>query len=245
MSDGTPELFVGDPGMRVENLTLTKLRCFGPEPTPVPLHAELTTVVGPNGAGKTAPLQAQMRLFGVTRAQRTIVPADFLIVIPFAERFAAISQAGKGLPRDSAMKSSRSVAGIPRSAASSRTGREAFCIRPRRMLGSWNCGSGDAGCKKDASVAHLQSLTVSRSSPSSGGSFKAKDSRYFSRATLGLACRESRFTLSVGRESCLIGADASGSRRVLGWPRAKRSARRMRNSTSKRNRRRRHTENEQ
>ena len=63
--------------MFVESLTLTNFRCFGAAPTKVALHAELTTIVGPNGAGKTALLQALMRLFGVTRAQRTIVLADF------------------------------------------------------------------------------------------------------------------------------------------------------------------------
>lgn len=63
--------------MYVESLTLTNFRCFGVAPTKVALHAELTTIVGPNGAGKTALLQALMRLFGVTRTQRTIVLADF------------------------------------------------------------------------------------------------------------------------------------------------------------------------
>lgn len=63
--------------MHVESLTLTNFRCFGAAPTKVALHAELTTIVGPNGAGKTALLQALMRLFGVTRAQRTIMLADF------------------------------------------------------------------------------------------------------------------------------------------------------------------------
>lgn len=63
--------------MHVESLTLTNFRCFGATPTKVALNAELTTIVGPNGAGKTALLQALMRLFGVTRAQRTIMLADF------------------------------------------------------------------------------------------------------------------------------------------------------------------------
>lgn len=63
--------------MHVESLTLTNFRCFGAAPTKVALHVELTTIVGPNGAGKTALLQALMRLFGVTRAQRTIMLADF------------------------------------------------------------------------------------------------------------------------------------------------------------------------
>ncbi|SFN99621.1 putative ATP-dependent endonuclease of the OLD family [Variovorax sp. PDC80] len=68
--------------MHVESVTLTNFRCFGGAPTKVALDAELTTIVGPNGAGKTALLQALMRLFGVTRAQRTIVLADFHVPPP-------------------------------------------------------------------------------------------------------------------------------------------------------------------
>ncbi len=67
--------------MHVESLTLENFRCFGPTPTTVLFDAEITTIVGPNGAGKTALLQALMRLYGVTRAQRTIVPADFHVAL--------------------------------------------------------------------------------------------------------------------------------------------------------------------
>jgi putative ATP-dependent endonuclease of the OLD family len=65
--------------MYIESLTLTNYRCFGETPTRVALDEALTAIVGPNGAGKTALLQALMRLFGVTRAQRTVVPADFYV----------------------------------------------------------------------------------------------------------------------------------------------------------------------
>ena len=71
--------------MHVEGLTLENFRCFGLMPTTVLFDAEITTIVGPNGAGKTALLQALMRLFGVTRAQRTIVPADFHVALAGAE----------------------------------------------------------------------------------------------------------------------------------------------------------------
>ncbi|WP_229413103.1 ATP-dependent nuclease [Massilia alkalitolerans] len=43
----------------------------------IPFSHAVTAIVGPNGSGKTAVLQALMRLFGVTRAQRTVVPSDF------------------------------------------------------------------------------------------------------------------------------------------------------------------------
>ena len=41
------------------------------------LEESLTAIVGPNASGKTALLQALCRMFGVTRAQRTIVRSDF------------------------------------------------------------------------------------------------------------------------------------------------------------------------
>lgn len=63
--------------MRIEVVTLSGFRCFGPDPITVPLSAEITAVVGPNAAGKTALLQALAKLFGVSRAQRTIDRSDF------------------------------------------------------------------------------------------------------------------------------------------------------------------------
>ena len=63
--------------MHIENVTITGFRCFGPTPAIIPLSAGLTAIVGANASGKTAVLQALTRLFGVTRAQRTIVPSDF------------------------------------------------------------------------------------------------------------------------------------------------------------------------
>ena len=65
--------------MHIESIALTNFRCFGPATETVLLQSDLTTVVGPNGSGKTALLQALMRLFGVTRAQRTIATSDFHI----------------------------------------------------------------------------------------------------------------------------------------------------------------------
>jgi len=63
--------------MRIESIALSGFRCFGRDPIKVPVSAEITTVVGPNAAGKTAFLHALSKLFGVTRAQRTILHSDF------------------------------------------------------------------------------------------------------------------------------------------------------------------------
>lgn len=63
--------------MRLESVTLAGFRCFGPEPITVGLAAEITAVVGPNAAGKTALLHALSKLFGVSRAQRTVQRSDF------------------------------------------------------------------------------------------------------------------------------------------------------------------------
>jgi len=61
----------------IESVTLSGFRCFGPEAITVPIAAEITAVVGPNAAGKTALLQALAKLFGVSRAQRTVQRSDF------------------------------------------------------------------------------------------------------------------------------------------------------------------------
>lgn len=63
--------------MRIETITLSGFRCFGPKPTTVALSPEITALVGPNAAGKTALLQALSKLFGVSHAQRIIQRSDF------------------------------------------------------------------------------------------------------------------------------------------------------------------------
>lgn len=63
--------------MLIESVTLSGFRSFGVDPVVVPLAPEITAVVGPNGAGKTALLHAIAKLFGVSRAQRTIHRSDF------------------------------------------------------------------------------------------------------------------------------------------------------------------------
>ena len=63
--------------MRIESITLSGFRCFGTDPITVPISTEITAVVGPNAAGKTALLQALSKMFGVSRAQRTVLRSDF------------------------------------------------------------------------------------------------------------------------------------------------------------------------
>lgn len=63
--------------MRIESVTLSGFRCFGSDPITVPISSEITAVVGPNAAGKTALLHALSKLFGVSRAQRTVQRSDF------------------------------------------------------------------------------------------------------------------------------------------------------------------------
>lgn len=67
--------------MFIERIILTNFRCFGPEPTPLPLDAGLTTFVGTNGAGKTAVMQALQRMFGITGDQRRVRRQDFHIPV--------------------------------------------------------------------------------------------------------------------------------------------------------------------
>jgi putative ATP-dependent endonuclease of the OLD family len=63
--------------MRLESMTISGFRSFGPDPHRFALDDEITGIVGPNASGKTALLQALVKLFGVTRAQRTIHRSDF------------------------------------------------------------------------------------------------------------------------------------------------------------------------
>jgi len=51
----------------------------GPHPIDVDLAADTTVFIGRNGTGKSAFLQALLRLFGETRDERTIQPADFFV----------------------------------------------------------------------------------------------------------------------------------------------------------------------
>ncbi|WP_050626000.1 ATP-dependent nuclease [Bradyrhizobium viridifuturi] len=63
--------------MRVQSITISGFRSFGPEPEQITLADNLTTVVGPNASGKTALLQTLAKMFGVSRAQRMLHRSDF------------------------------------------------------------------------------------------------------------------------------------------------------------------------
>ena len=63
--------------MRIERVTLTNFRCFGPSPVSIDLSPGLTAFIGANGTGKTAVLLALARLFGVTNEQRRVRRQDF------------------------------------------------------------------------------------------------------------------------------------------------------------------------
>ncbi|KAA1052611.1 ATP-dependent nuclease [Azospirillum argentinense] len=67
--------------MLLESVTLSGFRCFGPAPLTINLAREVTAVVGPNAAGKTALLHALSKLFGVSRAQRTVYRSDFHLAV--------------------------------------------------------------------------------------------------------------------------------------------------------------------
>jgi predicted ATP-dependent endonuclease of OLD family len=62
--------------MKIESITISNFRCFGPEPTTV-LFDDLTCFVGANGTGKSAVLQALAKVFGITSADRKIEAPDF------------------------------------------------------------------------------------------------------------------------------------------------------------------------
>ena len=62
--------------MRISSMKITGFRCFDHAGQTIEL-ADLTCFVGPNASGKTAAMLALARLFGETRAQRRVVPADF------------------------------------------------------------------------------------------------------------------------------------------------------------------------
>jgi putative ATP-dependent endonuclease of OLD family len=67
--------------MLIETILLSGFRCFGPEPRSVSFSDEITAVVGPNASGKTALLHALAKIFGVSRAQRTVHRSDFHLAI--------------------------------------------------------------------------------------------------------------------------------------------------------------------
>lgn len=65
--------------MKIETIALHNFRCFGPEWVKIRLQEQLIAFVGGNGSGKTALFLALSRLFGVTKAERTVSKKDFYI----------------------------------------------------------------------------------------------------------------------------------------------------------------------
>lgn len=63
--------------MRIQSISISGFRSFGPTYERVSLADDLTAIVGPNASGKTALLQALAKMFGVTRSQRTLHRSDF------------------------------------------------------------------------------------------------------------------------------------------------------------------------
>ena len=63
--------------MYLKKISIAGFRCFGKTPVECNLSKGLTAVVGPNASGKTALLHALSKLFGVSRAQRTLHRSDF------------------------------------------------------------------------------------------------------------------------------------------------------------------------
>lgn len=62
--------------MKLESISISGFRCFGPEKEVVELN-KLTCFVGHNGSGKSAVLHALVKLFGLTQSDRAIKSSDF------------------------------------------------------------------------------------------------------------------------------------------------------------------------
>ena len=62
--------------MKIESITIKSFRCFDEVGETIRLD-DLTCFVGPNASGKTAALMALVRVFGESKVQRQVIPADF------------------------------------------------------------------------------------------------------------------------------------------------------------------------
>ena len=62
--------------MHIESVTLINFRCFGSEPTVITLGPDVTALIGANGAGKSSFIEALRRVFGISRAERTLTRSD-------------------------------------------------------------------------------------------------------------------------------------------------------------------------
>ena len=75
-STNLPTLFLCAGFMKIQSVTIRGFRCFDEAGDTIDLD-DLTCFVGPNASGKTAAMMALARLFGESRIQREVVPADF------------------------------------------------------------------------------------------------------------------------------------------------------------------------
>lgn len=78
--------------VQIDRIVVEGFRCFD-ERTEIDLDPDLTALVGANGSGKTAAMQALLRVFGSTTAQRRLRRGDFHVrrgESPTAERRLAI-----------------------------------------------------------------------------------------------------------------------------------------------------------
>jgi putative ATP-dependent endonuclease of the OLD family len=63
--------------VRVQSISIAGFRSFGVTSELIEVSGDLAAIIGPNASGKTALLQALCKVFGVTRAQRTVRRTDF------------------------------------------------------------------------------------------------------------------------------------------------------------------------
>lgn len=63
--------------VHIQSVMIVGFRSFGPTLQKIELTDGLTAVVGSNASGKTALLQALCKMFGISRAQRTVHRSDF------------------------------------------------------------------------------------------------------------------------------------------------------------------------
>lgn len=65
--------------MKLQSITIQGFKCFGENAVTVKFSPEITALIGTNNSGKTALFEALLRLFGVTREQRTLSKSDFYV----------------------------------------------------------------------------------------------------------------------------------------------------------------------
>lgn len=67
--------------MKIERVTISNFRCFGPDPVTIQFREDVTAIVGNNGSGKTAIFAALTKLFGISPSIRALRKSDFHVPI--------------------------------------------------------------------------------------------------------------------------------------------------------------------